>query len=39
MTARFGAERAATVEPVKSIVEAGIPLAIGGDGPINPTST
>jgi predicted amidohydrolase YtcJ len=36
MTARFGAERTATVEPVKSIVEAGIPLAIGGDGPINP---
>jgi predicted amidohydrolase YtcJ len=36
MSARFGAERTATVEPVKSIVEAGIPLAIGGDGPINP---
>jgi predicted amidohydrolase YtcJ len=36
MTARFGAERTTTAEPVKSIVEAGIPLAIGGDGPINP---
>jgi predicted amidohydrolase YtcJ len=36
MTARFGPERTATTEPVKSIVEAGVPLAIGGDGPINP---
>ena len=36
MVARFGAERAATVEPLKSMLEAGIPLALGGDGPINP---
>ena len=36
MTARFGAARAGTAEPVRSIVEAGIPLALGGDGPINP---
>jgi predicted amidohydrolase YtcJ len=33
MTARFGA-RAATAQPLKSIVAAGIPL--GGDGPLNP---
>jgi predicted amidohydrolase YtcJ len=36
MTARYGAARAATVEPLKSIVAAGIPLALGGDGPLNP---
>jgi predicted amidohydrolase YtcJ len=36
MTARFGAQRAATAEPLKSIVAAGIPLALGGDGPLNP---
>ena len=36
MTARYGAERAAGVEPLKSIVAAGIPLALGGDGPLNP---
>jgi len=36
MTARFGAERAAAAEPLKSLVAAGIPLAFGGDGPLNP---
>jgi len=36
MTARFGAARVAAVEPVKSLVEAGVPLALGGDGPLNP---
>jgi predicted amidohydrolase YtcJ len=36
MTARYGATRVATVEPLKSIVAAGIPLALGGDGPLNP---
>ena len=36
MAARFGASRAATAEPLKSIVAAGIPLALGGDGPLNP---
>jgi len=36
MTARYGADRAAGVEPLKSIVAAGIPLALGGDGPLNP---
>ena len=36
MTARYGAGRAASVEPMKSLVEAGIPIAIGGDGPMNP---
>jgi predicted amidohydrolase YtcJ len=36
MAARYGASRTATVEPIKSIVAAGIPLALGGDGPLNP---
>jgi predicted amidohydrolase YtcJ len=36
MTARYGAARVATVEPLKSLVAAGIPLALGGDGPLNP---
>ena len=33
---RLGKERMATMQPMKSLLEAGIPLAIGGDGPINP---
>ncbi len=36
MTARYGADRVAGVEPLKSIVAAGIPLALGGDGPLSP---
>src|SRR4029079_2006310 len=36
MTARYGASRTATVEPLKSMVAAGIPIALGGDGPMNP---
>jgi predicted amidohydrolase YtcJ len=36
MTARYGADRVTTVQPLKSIVAAGIPLALGGDGPLNP---
>ncbi|MGH9140016.1 MAG: amidohydrolase family protein, partial [Vicinamibacterales bacterium] len=36
MTARYGTDRVATVEPLKSIVAAGIVLALGSDGPLNP---
>ena len=36
MAARYGANRNATAQPLKSIVAAGIPLALGGDGPLNP---
>jgi len=36
MTARYGASLTATVEPLKSMVAAGIPIALGGDGPMNP---
>jgi predicted amidohydrolase YtcJ len=34
--ARVGAERAKTYQPFKSFIEAGIPVAIGSDGPNNP---
>jgi hypothetical protein len=33
---RLGRERLATMQPMKSLLDAGIPLALGGDGPINP---
>jgi predicted amidohydrolase YtcJ len=33
---RFGQERMSWMEPMKSLLAAGIPLAIGSDGPINP---
>ena len=33
---RLGAARAATLQPMKSIAAAGIPVAIGSDGPLNP---
>jgi predicted amidohydrolase YtcJ len=33
---RLGPERAARYQPVKSLAAAGIPLAIGSDGPLNP---
>ncbi|MEP6782018.1 MAG: amidohydrolase [Acidobacteriota bacterium] len=36
MLARYGKERMAWVQPMKSLLEAGIPLAIGSDGPMNP---
>ena len=36
MVARFGLARVATVEPLKSLLENGVPLAFGGDGPLNP---
>jgi predicted amidohydrolase YtcJ len=34
--ARLGQARAAIIQPLKSVVAAGIPLAIGSDGPLNP---
>jgi hypothetical protein len=36
LSARLGAERMAHVQQVRAIVEAGIPFAIGSDGPMNP---
>jgi predicted amidohydrolase YtcJ len=33
---RFGAERMTTAQPLKSLLAAGIPLAIGSDGPLSP---
>ncbi len=33
---RFGPERAEQVQPLRSLLNAGIPLAIGSDGPNNP---
>jgi len=34
--ARYGAARVAAMQPMRSLVDAGIPLAIGSDGPLNP---
>lgn len=34
--ARLGDERMSWIEPMKSLLAAGIPLAIGSDGPMNP---
>ena len=34
--ARYGKERVAWMQPMKSLLDAGIPLAIGSDGPMNP---
>ncbi|MEO7134667.1 MAG: amidohydrolase [Vicinamibacterales bacterium] len=34
--ARYGAERVAWMQPMKSLLDNGIPLAIGSDGPMNP---
>ncbi len=36
IAARLGPDRAAVVQPMKSLVDAGIPLAIGSDGLLNP---
>jgi predicted amidohydrolase YtcJ len=33
---RYGKERLAWMQPMKSLVDAGIPLAIGSDGPMSP---
>jgi predicted amidohydrolase YtcJ len=34
--ARYGKERVAWMQPMKSLLDAGIPLSIGSDGPMNP---
>ena len=34
--ARLGPERMAWMQPMKSLLDAGIPIAIGSDGPMNP---
>ena len=34
--ARYGRERLEWMQPMKSLLDAGIPLAIGSDGPMNP---
>lgn len=34
--ARYGKERLAWMQPMQSLLDAGIPLAIGSDGPMNP---
>src|SRR5439155_26813464 len=34
--ARFGPERLKNFQAFRSLIEAGIPVAIGSDGPINP---
>ena len=34
--ARYGKERVAWIQPMKSLLDAGIPVAIGSDGPMNP---
>lgn len=33
---RFGMERADQMQPMRSLLDAGIPLALGSDGPNNP---
>jgi predicted amidohydrolase YtcJ len=33
---RFGAERTARTDQVKSMITAGVPFALGSDGPLNP---
>jgi predicted amidohydrolase YtcJ len=36
MIARYGKQRVAWMQPMKSLLDQGIPLAIGSDGPMNP---
>jgi predicted amidohydrolase YtcJ len=36
LTERFGPERMRSIQPMKSLLDAGIPLAIGSDGLLNP---
>jgi predicted amidohydrolase YtcJ len=34
--AQYGAELARWIQPVRTLIDAGIPLALGSDGPLNP---
>lgn len=36
LAARLGPQRMAALQPMKSLLDGGIPLAIGADGPMNP---
>jgi predicted amidohydrolase YtcJ len=36
MAARTGPERVLTFQPLRSLLDAGVPLALGSDGPLNP---
>lgn len=36
LLARLGPERVQSVQPMKSLLDAGIPIALGSDGPLNP---
>ena len=36
LVTRWGLERMDQMQPVRSLLEAGVPLALGSDGPINP---
>ena len=36
MLERLGPERMQSIQPMKSLLDAGIPLALGSDGPLNP---
>jgi predicted amidohydrolase YtcJ len=36
MVSRYGIERADQLQPLRSLLQAGIPLALGSDGPANP---
>jgi predicted amidohydrolase YtcJ len=36
MLQRFGPERSDQVQPLRSLLDAGIPVALGSDGPFNP---
>lgn len=36
MLTRLGADRTQVMQPLRSLIEAGVPLALGSDGPLNP---
>jgi predicted amidohydrolase YtcJ len=36
MRARYGAERLPALQPMRSLLAAGIPVALGSDGPLSP---